>query len=501
MIKRILIASWIASVIVISFNEILFAHSFSERYKSPVDISFVILFIFLLMGLLFLVNQSGFYAQHKLIHDAKYNILQVRMIRNFLINNILLNSMKLISISILILLTITSFLGSQNPAANLSPTFIWVIWWTGIGLISAFLGNVWILLNPWKAIYEWTEIALGRKHDHRDTGIWDYPKILDVWPAVILILVLGWLENVFTGSAKPLFLGFTILIYSFVTWAGMIAFGKTIWLKNFDPICIAFELLSCFAILEFRENTKTTNFPSSIEYKVKKSIFLRPLCVGLMNLKKPSYAMMVFITAFSSNIIYAAILEAPLWLSIKAYWIGVIHDMTGVSVYSAVPGYLIDFLGMLLFWRMVFALYSGAIHAMKFFSGTKLPSLELKLRLIWILVPFTIFVNFAHGFAFFLVDAQMIIPLISDPFGFGWDLFGTANFTKDLLIFNAKGAFLILVISIIIGGSCSAFVSNTIINQMIDSKRAFILTKLPLFIFFLTFMAFSILLISQPMLL
>ena len=93
MIKRILIASWIASVIVISFNEILFAHSFSERYKSPVDISFVILFIFLLMGLLFLVNQSGFYAQHKLIHDAKYNILQVRMIRNFLINNILLNSM------------------------------------------------------------------------------------------------------------------------------------------------------------------------------------------------------------------------------------------------------------------------------------------------------------------------------------------------------------------------------------------------------------------------
>jgi hypothetical protein len=318
---------------------------------------------------------------------------------------------------------------------------------------------------------------------------------------VILILLLGWLENVFTGSTKPLFLGFTILIYSFVTWAGMIAFGKTIWLKNFDPICIAFELLSCFAILEFRENTKTANVPSSIEYKAKESIFLRPLCVGLTNLKKPSYAMMVFITAFSSNIIYAVILEVPLWLSIKAYWIGVIQTMTGVSIYSAIPGYLIDFLGMLLFWRMFFALYSGVIHATKFFSGTKLPALELKLRLIWIVIPLTIFVNFAHGFAFFLVDAQVIIPLISDPFGFGWDLFGTANFARDLFIFDAKGAFLTLVISIIIGGSCSAFVSNTIINQAIESKRPVALTTLPLFIFLLTFMTFGILLISQPMLL
>lgn len=220
-----------------------------------------------------------------------------------------------------------------------------------------------------------------------------------------------------------------------------------------------------------------------------------------MNLSRPSYAKMVFIIAFSSNVIFAGILETPLWLAIKSDWIGIIQTITGVSIYSFVPGYFIDFLGILLFWRVLFALYSGVIHLMRYLSGTKIDSLELKQRLIWIIIPITILFSFAHEFAFFLIDAQMIIPLISDPFGFGWDVFRTADYTRNILIIDAKGAFLILVVSTAIGGFCSALVANVITNQIFDAGTSLFLVKLPLFIFLGAFSALSVLLISQPMLL
>ena len=95
----------------------------------------------------------------------------------------------------------------------------------------------------------------------------------------------------------------------------------------------------------------------------------------------------------------------------------------------------------------------------------------------------------------------MIIPLISDPFGFGWNLFGTVDFGRNLPHFDAKIAFLVLLISIMIGGVYSVIVSNVLIKQIIDSDRTYILSKLPLFVFFLVFMMIGVLLVSQPMLL
>ena len=115
MIKRILIAVFFSGAALISYSEILFAHSFSERYKSPVDISFVLLFLCLLMGLCFLVNQNSFSTNLKLAEYPKFNILKILILRKFLTNNYIQILMKLISVLLLILIISTSFMGSQNP--------------------------------------------------------------------------------------------------------------------------------------------------------------------------------------------------------------------------------------------------------------------------------------------------------------------------------------------------------------------------------------------------
>jgi len=53
--------------------------------------------------------------------------------------------------------------------------------------------------------------------------------------------------------------------------------------------------------------------------------------------------------------------------------------------------------------------------------------LEPALAFAHSLVPIAFAYSVAHYFSLLVLEGQGIISLISDPFGFGWDLFGTAD--------------------------------------------------------------------------
>ena len=55
------------------------------------------------------------------------------------------------------LIVAAGLFGHQNPFKNLAPVAIWVIWWVGFGLVSAFVGNLWPLLNPFAALFDFAE--------------------------------------------------------------------------------------------------------------------------------------------------------------------------------------------------------------------------------------------------------------------------------------------------------------------------------------------------------
>jgi hypothetical protein len=44
------------------------------------------------------------------------------------------------------------------------------------------------------------------------------------------------------------------------------------------------------------------------------------------------------------------------------------------------------------------------------------------------LVPIALAYQMAHYYTYLLIQGQMIISLVSDPLGWGWNLFGTADF-------------------------------------------------------------------------
>ena len=64
------------------------------------------------------------------------------------------------------------------------------------------------------------------------------------------------------------------------------------------------------------------------------------------------------------------------------------------------------------------------------------------------LVPIAIAYQIAHYLSYFLIAGQVLIPVLSDSFGYGWDLFGTATYHINIGIVNAKTVWYTTIASI-----------------------------------------------------
>ena len=198
----------------------VYAHGFGERYDLPVPLNFFLIGAAAAVALSFVVMGLFMRRRPASFDYPRYNLLGLRWLGGLLTSRALLTAIGLAAVGVFVLVVATALGGTDRPIENLSPTMVWIIWWVGMGYVSALVGNVWMLVNPWKITFEWSEALLRRHAGSRSQGMFRYPTRLDVWPAVAIFLVFAWLESVYSDAAQPQKLGALIVLYSFVTWAG-----------------------------------------------------------------------------------------------------------------------------------------------------------------------------------------------------------------------------------------------------------------------------------------
>ncbi len=141
--------------------------------------------------------------------------------------------------------------GSNRASENLTPTFIYVIFWVGMVLVCIVLGNVWSVLNPWRAaadLVAWVARKVGWNRETRP-----YPERLGLWPAIFLLGGFTVLELVWKDPANPRTLAQAIAVYSVATWTGMFLYGRKPWLQNGDGFSVYFGFLSRAALFGTRQ--------------------------------------------------------------------------------------------------------------------------------------------------------------------------------------------------------------------------------------------------------
>ena len=225
-----------------------YAHGFGQRYDLPVPLNMFLIGAVATVALSFLV--IGLFVGRRGVEFRypRLNLLRGSVVGPVLSSSALNAAIGILSVAVFSLVVVAGLFGVNEPIDNFAPTFVWIIWWVGIGYLVAFMGNVWAIANPWQLIFTWLEAILGVKGSPK----FRWPSWLDAWPALLGFFFFAWIENVFPGGSRPYSLAWVIVTYSLITWIGMFLFGKYVWLKRGDPFSVLFALFARFSPTEVR---------------------------------------------------------------------------------------------------------------------------------------------------------------------------------------------------------------------------------------------------------
>ncbi len=140
--------------------------------------------------------------------------------------------------------------GVQDPTDNLAPAMVFIVVWVVVPVASVVLGDVFGALSPWRAIGRAVGWAYGRAGlGARGPEPIAYPERLGLWPAVVVVVLFGWLELVYTDRDDPSQLALIALAYAVIQLIGMSLCGVEAWTARGDGLATYFRLFARLAPL------------------------------------------------------------------------------------------------------------------------------------------------------------------------------------------------------------------------------------------------------------
>ena len=334
------------------------------------------------------------------------------------------------SLSVLLfgLVWVAALFGDSDPFQNLAPTWIYVVFWLGLPLLSVLLGNVWRVLSPWLAIadaFVWARERFGGPAQ----PLADYPTGLGRWPGAVTLFAFVALELAYTDPASPRTLAFAIAVYTYVTLFGYVAFGRRVWQENGEGFAVAFSFLARMAPFAVADRRLIVRWPFTGLHgaeKVPGSLAVVAVMLGSVGFDGLSR------TSWWQNLV--ADVESPYLVDHP--------DLADLFVELVSLGGL---LGVILVvggaYRATCLLMRWSVDA----PGSLVPDFVLSL------VPIAFVYAVAHYFSLFVIQGQFAIPLLSDPLGRGSDWLGTAGFIPNLAPFSPETIWYVQAGSLVAG--------------------------------------------------
>jgi hypothetical protein len=391
-----------------------------------------------------------------------------------------LNGARLLSLAIFALLLAAGLLGHPDPFKNIAPTFVWVVWWVGMAFASALTGNIWDLLNPWKIVFTWMAKIRGKP-----VGNHPYPVWLGRWPAVLLFLIFAWMELISEQAEQPRMLAMLIIVYSAFAWAGMAYFGRDTWLQNGEVFTVVFFLLARFAPSHGKAGHWQIRLPA----------------VGLLCKNPLHISGVCFVLLLLTSVTFDGILETPLWAAILT-WIAESQTLrpTLLALQDAGADLIavIKTVALIILPTLFIAVFVLTSKAIAWAGGGAVRTVDVAGYFVLSLVPIAIAYHLSHYLSYLLIAGQNIIPLLSDPFGIGWDLFGTTAYAVDIGVVNAKMIWYVAVTAIVVGHVLAVYIAHVMAVRVFAERAQALRSQVPMLILMVGYTMVSLWILSQP---
>jgi len=441
------------------------AHGFGQRYDLPLPLSLYVTGAALTVAVSCVMLAVFVRSSPHGAGEARFRLLPEALARHGAVR-LLVALARTIAVAGYLLVVAAGFAGNQNPFKNVAPVTVWALWWVGMAYVSALVGDVWKIVNPLETIFRVAERA-GLRALRREL-----PPAAGVWPAVALYLVFIWMEIAWDASDRPAAIAAAIAAYSLVTWIGMFVFGAEAWLAHCEAFARLFGTLARFSPSEVRVAGGRL-----IEWR------LRPYAVGLLPRAPLGISEIALVVVILASVSLDGFLETPAWAAIAE----------GMDDWPVSPRTLaialapLLFLGIYIIFCRLIAWSAGGVSTRRV-AGLFAPTL----------VPIAIAYQIAHYLSFLAMAGQYIIPLASDPFGVGWDLFGTGTYFVRLGLVDARAVWYVSVAAIVAGHIAALFLGHLLALREFAGRRAAVRSQWPMLVLMVGYTTLSLWIIAQP---
>ncbi|MBI2864647.1 MAG: 4Fe-4S binding protein [Chloroflexi bacterium] len=442
-------------------------------------------------------------------------------------------SIQLPNVLVYILVILTGLYGTQVSTDNFATVITWIVWWAAIVFTFVFFGRLWCLMCPFSAMAEWLQrLALWTVKRESFGFNWKWPfQLRNLYLATVMFLILTCADHQFGLVSSPLYTAYFVLIILAAAVVVGLLFERRTFCRYVCPIGGLIGTYSLFASAELRvvdrnacRQHKDKNcllgrgeagygcpvreYPGEMDNnysctlcteciktcpKDNIAVNVRPFAHDLVNLNEKRLGLDMSILAVV--LLGLPTLQTIVMIAPWEGWMQALVQFSGLPlpiVFGVV--FLIGALAIPL------GLFAGTILVFRLLAGKEQVSYRrLFINFAYAFVPLGLLMHLAHNVKHLFGESQILVPVLSDPFGFGWDLFGTANL--QLSSFFSKGLLTNLQFGLIlVGQGFAVYVAYRIARKLFGANASGFLRGLaPVLVMMVLWSIFNLLVLNMPL--
>jgi len=423
---------------------------------------------------------------------------------------------------------LAGLLGEQSPGRNLATITVWTVWWAALPFLALAFGKLWCAVCPWQALADWAvRLRLWRATDRPVTfGLAIPPWLRSLWPAIVLFLVLTWLELGYGVTLSPratAYLGLAMLFLSL--YAGLI-FARGAFCRYGCLVGAITGIYATFAPVELRGRDRAICrgcsgrdcfYGNSLGNPCPTSQYLGGMdrsssCLLCLECVRscPEDNVAVSLRPIASEL--AALPRAgrdEAWLALMLVGLTTFHgfvmtpwwgQMAGAVEARAGLGPIATFtILMAAAVALPIAAYAGVAALARRWggAGADVSRAAPFIQFAYALLPVAFFYHLAHNSGHLFLEGGALVPALSDPLGWGWNLFGTADVLPGPLL-AGPGLLVLQVACLVLGQAYAGLVAVRVSRRLFRGGHP-VRALVPVLAFSLILSAVNLWLLGQPM--
>lgn len=371
--------------------------------------------------------------------------------------------LTIITLVMIYIVIMTSVFGTKVSGRNLGVLMMWAIWlFLLIAVITPLGGRSWCTICPLPFFGDWFQrrsffsplIGRTKNYNNKFYGLFlKWPEWLsNSWIKLIVFLILATFST--TLVATPKISGITVLMLLIVPTIMAFIWELRAFCRYVCPVSVfvsPFSEMSFIALRNKFQSVCDECKPNYCENGSKKG-WACPYGLNVGKIKENADCglclectrsclyenIIIYKRPFGPDHVSRNMSEA--WLTIALFTISILYSILYLGPWPAVRDYvnildkqnwdLFEIYSLVL-WSLVLGIIPGILYLLAGagarLSGKQISTKEVFLSLVGSLMPLGFMLWIAFVIPMLTVNITFIFQSASDPFGWGWDFFGTAN--------------------------------------------------------------------------